>query len=53
MILQIKIPIYLVNIFLFDADVAEGDIGGGVVENLLKHYNIIVLLIEVVAEGFA
>ncbi len=51
--LQIKIPIHLIYVFLFYSDVAEGDGGGGVVKNLLQHYDIVVLLIEVVAEGFA
>lgn len=48
-----KIPIYLINIFLFDTDVVEGDGGGGVVKNLLRHYDIFVLLAKIVAKGFS
>lgn len=51
--LQIKISIDLIYIFLFYTDIAEGDGGGGVVEDFLKHYDIVVLLIEMIAEGFA
>ena len=51
--LQIKIHITLINNILFDADVAEGDGGVGMVENFLQQFDIIKLFIVVVAEGFA
>lgn len=51
--LQIKIHITFINDILLDADVAEGDGGIGMVENLLQEFYIIKLFIVMIAEGFA
>ena len=37
---QIKIPIHRVDVFLFDADIAKGDLGWRVVKNLLPQQRI-------------
>ena len=52
-ILQIKIHITFINNILLYADVAEGDGGIGMVENLLQKFDVINLFVLVIAEGFA